>query len=234
MIRGKLVWHASDAFKATFTGDYQHQDQPSTPVTILSVANGDVTDPNDPHVFGDLYNLCISTPRKHLVINTLLPPIFNTTNGVCGPRATGSPELGGTGGAALGGAGYVSGPGGNLLLSATPRIYWNFANTQTGDIDKTYANGVSFAKNDAWGASHDRWTGLSTTRTKLKSITGYRQIKWSVGIDLDGTPESIQEVTDNQNQYQFSQRVPVARPSVQRQARVRRRPLLLQGERLRP
>ena len=202
VIRGKLVWHASDAFRATLTGDYQHQDQPSTAATVLSVANGDVTDPNDPHVFGDLYNLCISTPAT--VLNTVLPPIFNTTTGLCGPRATGSPELGGTGGAALGGAGYVSGPGGNVLLSSTPRIYWNFANTQTGDIDKTYANGVSFAKNDAWGASMTLdWT--LNDQNELKSITGYRQIKWSVGIDLDGTPESIQEVTDNQNQYQFSQ-----------------------------
>ena len=202
VIRGKLVWHASDAFKASFTGDYQHQDQPSTPVTILSVAHGDVTDPMDPHVFGDLYNLCISTPAA--VLNTVLPPIFNTTNGVCGPRATGSPELGGTGGAALGGAGYVSGPGGNLLLSGTPRIYWDLANTQTGDIDKTYANGVSFAKNDAWGVSMTLDWSLND-QNELKSITGYRQIKWSVGVDLDGTPESIQEVTDNQNQYQFSQ-----------------------------
>jgi iron complex outermembrane receptor protein len=202
VLRAKVVWHASDAFKATFTGDYEHQDQPSTPVTIMSVANGDVTDPADPHVFGDLYNLCISTPAN--VINTVLPPIFNTTNGVCGPRATGSPELGGTGGAALGGAGYVSGPGGNVLLSATPRIYWNFANTQTGNIDTTYANGVSFAKHDAWGAAMTLdWT--LNDQNEIKSISGYRQIKWRVGIDLDGTPESIQEVTDNQNQYQFSQ-----------------------------
>ncbi|HKE43837.1 MAG TPA: TonB-dependent receptor [Steroidobacteraceae bacterium] len=202
VIRSKVVWHASDNFKATFTGDYQHQDQPSTPATILSVTNGDVTDPNDTHVFGDIYNLCISTPAN--VINTVLPPIFNTTTGLCGPRATGSPELGGTGGAPLGGAGYVSGPGGNLLLSGTPRIYWNFANTQTGNKDTTYANGVSFAKNDAWGAAMTLdWT--VNDANELKSITGYRQIKWSVGIDLDGTPESIQEVTDNQNQYQFSQ-----------------------------
>ena len=200
VIRGKLVWHASDAFKFTVTGDYQHQDQPSTPATILSVTNGTVG-PTDPHIFGDLYNLCISTPAA--VLNTVLPPIFNTTTGLCGPRATGSPELGGTGGAALGGAGYVSGPGGNVLLSGTPRIYWNFANTQTGDIDKTYANGVSFAKNDVWGASLTAdWT--LNDQNEVKFITGYRQIKWSVGIDLDGTPESIQEVTDNQNQYQFS------------------------------
>ena len=201
VIRGKVVWHASDAFKLTVTGDYQHQDQPSTPVTILSVNTTPAA------IFGYAYNTCISNTAAALNAPGGVDPIFagqwNTINGVCSPRATGSPELGGTGGAALGGAGYVSGPGGNLLLSATPRIYWNFANTQTGDIDKTYANGVSFAKNDVWGTSLTAdWT--LNDQNEVKFITGYRQIKWSVGIDLDGTPESIQEVTDNQNQYQFS------------------------------
>ena len=108
----------------------------------------------DSALFGSHLQWCISTPAD--VLNAgggFLGPVMNTGEwGLCGPRAQMTPELGGTGGAALGGAGYVSGPGGNLLLSATPRIYWNFANTQTGDIDTTYANGVSFAKNDGWGA----------------------------------------------------------------------------------
>jgi iron complex outermembrane receptor protein len=32
----------------------------------------------------------------------------------------------------------------------------------------------------------------------LKSITGWRQITWNIGTDLDGLPESMQEVTDGQ------------------------------------
>jgi hypothetical protein len=92
--------------------------------------------------------------------------------GLCGPRANHTPELGGTGGAALGGAGYVSGPNGNLLLSSTPRIYWNLANTQTGDIDKTYATGPSFAKNDGWGISLQADWSLSDNMT-IRSITGF-------------------------------------------------------------
>jgi iron complex outermembrane receptor protein len=39
----------------------------------------------------------------------------------------------------------------------------------------------------------------------FKSITGARGINWKVGVDLDGLPESIQEVTDHQEQHQFSQ-----------------------------
>jgi len=200
VIRGKLLWLPSDTFEVTLTADYQHQDQSSTPATVLAV---NTTPAN---IFGFIYNTCISNTVADL--NAGVVPIFgprwNTTDGLCSARATGSPELGGTGGASLGGAGYVGGPGGNLLLSPTPRLYWNFANTDTGDIDKTYANGVSFAKNDVWGTSLTADWQLGT-ETSLKSITGYRQIKWSVGIDLDGTPEQIQEVTDNQNQYQFSQ-----------------------------
>jgi iron complex outermembrane receptor protein len=198
VIRGKLLWLPSDTFEMTLTADYQHQDQPSTPATVLSVDENAA-------FFGFIYNTCISTPAAVLDSGAFIPGInWSTTNGVCSPRATGSPELGGTGGAALGGAGYVGGPGGNLLLSSAPRLYWTFANTDTGDIDKTYANGVSFAKNDVWGTSLTADWELGSN-VNLKSITGYRQIKWSVGIDLDGTPEQIQEVTDNQNQYQFSQ-----------------------------
>src|SRR5262249_35302363 len=90
------------------------------------------------------------------------------------------------------------------IPGGTPRIFWNFDNTQTGDIDKTYSNGVSFAKNDVFGLS---FTGDWTLRDNLtfKSITGYRQIRWNVGVDLDGLPEQIQEVTDRQHQYQWSQ-----------------------------
>jgi iron complex outermembrane receptor protein len=198
VIRGKLLWLPSDTFEATFTADYQHQDQPSTPATVLSVDENAA-------FFGFIYNTCISTPKAVLDSGAFIPGInWSTTNGVCSPRATGVPELGGTGGAALGGAGYVGGPGGNVLLSDAPRLYWTFANTQTGDIDKTYANGVSFAKNDVWGTSLTLDWNLGEN-TEFKSITGYREIKWAVGIDLDGTPEQIQEVTDNQEQEQFSQ-----------------------------
>ena len=40
---------------------------------------------------------------------------------------------------------------------------------------------------------------------KFKSITAWRQINWNIGTDLDGEPESMQEVTDSQHQHQISQ-----------------------------
>jgi iron complex outermembrane receptor protein len=199
VIRGKMLWIASDNMEVTFTADYQHQDQPSTPATVLSVN----TTPDN--IFGFIYNTCINTSVADLNAGNapIFGPRWNTTDGLCSARANTTPELGGSGGASLGGAGSVGMTGSNLL-SPAPRILWEFASTDTGDIDKTYANGVSFAKNDVWGTSLTFDWDLSENTT-FKSISGYRQIKWSVGIDLDGTPEQIQEVTDNQNQYQFSQ-----------------------------
>ncbi|HEU4625829.1 MAG TPA: TonB-dependent receptor [Steroidobacteraceae bacterium] len=202
VLRGKMVWNASDTFSLTFAGDWQHQDQSATPSTVLSVQNGPA------NIFAFLYNTCISNSPAALndPVNGpaafISPVVTNTTTGVCGPRAV-VPGLS-TGGPPLAGAGYVNGPGGNLLLSNSPRIFWNFENTQTGSIDTTYSNGVSFAKNDAFGlAVTGDWQlgdGLS-----FKSITGYRQINWRVGVDLDGLPEQIQEVTDHQHQFQVSQ-----------------------------
>ena len=85
-----------------------------------------------------------------------------------------------------------------------PRLYWNYANTQTGNIDTTYANGPSFARYNAWGGSTTvDWNPAQNVT--FKSITGVRAIDWNVGVDLDGMPESIQEVTDHQKQKQYSQ-----------------------------
>ena len=202
VVRGKLLWKASDDVEMTLAADWQHQDQPSTAATVLSV------NPNTAISSAPYTTHCISTPTDVLERGrcriSFGPAMHTGEGGLCGPRATGSPELGGTGGAALGGAGYVGGPDGGQALSPTPRIYWDFAATDTGDIDKTYANGVSFAKNDGWGISLTADWDIGEDLT-LKSITGYREIDWKVGIDLDGTPESIQEVTDHQEQDQFSQ-----------------------------
>jgi iron complex outermembrane receptor protein len=202
VLRGKLLLNATDTFSLTVAADWQHQNQSATPSTVLSVQT------TPANIFGFLYNTCISNTAAALndPVNGpaafISPVVTNTATGVCGPRAV-VPGLS-SGGPPLAGAGYVNGPGGNLLLSNSPRIYWNFPNTQTGSIDKTYSNGVSFAKNDAFGvAVTGDWQlgdGLA-----FKSITGYRQINWRVGVDLDGLPEQIQEVTDHQHQYQVSQ-----------------------------
>ena len=234
VIRGKLLFLASDAVKVTFAGDWAHQNQSAIPNTDqLAIPNA---------TFSGIYNMCISTsaarlnslsmqnPADQAYISSFDPSfvpvffanqttnIFNTTNGLCAPRASGTAIPSGTGvpypgGAALGGAGYIGGPAGPFNAatagagyqgSASPRIFWNSAATNTGNIDTTYSTGPSFAKYDAFGGSGTIDVDL-TDALHFKSITGYRQIKWDVGIDLDGTPESIQEVTDQQHQYQWSE-----------------------------
>jgi iron complex outermembrane recepter protein len=239
-LRFKMLWHASDTLDATLAGDYTHENQSGLANTIRSVttSNGTTYQPpsfgllGSPSLFGNLYNMCITTPASGL------GGPFNTTNGMCGPLAVGtwngttgkfSGSGYGPGSAALGGVGAVGVPNSVLagLVSAfptvapyvhqgaggvgsviypgqVPRIYWDFANTQTGNIDTTYANGPSFAKYDSVGTSITLDWQISND-LKFKSITGWRQINWNIGTDLDGEPESMQEVTDSQHQHQISQ-----------------------------
>jgi iron complex outermembrane receptor protein len=78
--------------------------------------------------------------------------------------------------------------------------------TQTGNIDTTYANGPNYAKYDTEGVGLTGAWVLNDNMT-LKSITGYRHITWSIGIDLDGAADhgNLLTVTDKQQQQQFTQ-----------------------------
>jgi iron complex outermembrane receptor protein len=135
------------------------------------------------------------------VPNAVLQGIVATYGGVAQPN--GSFLLPGGGVVSLGAANSPFG-GSVFFPGQTPRLYWDFANTQTGDMDTTFANGPSFARYDAWGTSVTLDWNINDNM-QLKSITGWRGIKWDVGTDLDGIPESIQEVTDEQDQEQISQ-----------------------------
>ncbi len=71
VIRGKVLWKASDSVTATFTGDWTHTNQPSTASTVLQTVT---TGPNA--AFGAFYNGCIQ--------GILFAP---TAPLACGPRA---------------------------------------------------------------------------------------------------------------------------------------------------
>jgi iron complex outermembrane recepter protein len=209
-IRGKLLWNVSDKLTITTTADWTHQDQTALPYTVLAVYNGNL----GASTFSSLYNLCISNNAATLPAAIAAehgPPVFGLA--CANPRAH-VPGLS-TGGAALLGAGYVGGPAGPFnyanvaagipyLGSNSPRLYFDYAATDTGNIDTTYANGPDFARQDAFGGSVTANYELSDDLS-LKSISGYRQIAWLTGTDLDGTPETLQEVTDHQHQWQVSQ-----------------------------
>jgi iron complex outermembrane receptor protein len=70
VVRGKVLWKASDSVTATFTGDWTHTNQPSTASTPLAEITSGPT-----AVFGAFYNLCL-----------LGVPFAPTAALVCGPR----------------------------------------------------------------------------------------------------------------------------------------------------
>jgi len=224
-MRGKLLWLASDKDTVTFTADLNRQRQEALPYTVLNTYEGNLTT----STFSTLYDTCISSNAASINANVqnasaVGPGIYAFPIGSSGnagfaalcsqPRAH-VPGIS-TGGAPLLGAGYVGGPAGPYnyatyltnpsayLGSQQPRLYDYPGANQTGNIDTTYANGPDFANNDYFGfsltAQHQFNDDLS-----LKSISGYRQIAWHIGTDLDGTPETLQEVTDHQHQWQVSQ-----------------------------
>jgi iron complex outermembrane recepter protein len=224
-IRGKLLWHASDKLDWTFTADWTHQDQTALNYTILNTYFGNL----NYSTFSTLWNLCISNNAQTMPGAIAahggapppgtpgVPPSVTAVNslfaGLCSQPRAHVPGLS-VGGAPLLGAGYVGGPAGpyNInnhpgtayLGTNQPRIWFDLAATQTGNIDTTYSTGPNFARNDVFGGSATAVYHINEG-LDLKSITGYRQIKWNIGTDLDGTPETFQEVTDAQHQWQVSQ-----------------------------
>lgn len=216
-IRGKMLWKASDRLNFTFTADWTHEDQTALPYTILGVYST-----NFNSIFATMYNLCISNGPSTIAgaiqaaggPPAFLPPAKNPFPGLCSQPRAQVPGLS-QGGAPLLGAGYVGGPpgpynAGNIAKglpyagSNSPRLWFDYNATKTGNLNTTYANGPDFARQDQFGGSVTGVYNLSDDLT-LKSITGYRQIKWNIGTDLDGTPETLQEVTDAQHQWQVSQ-----------------------------
>ena len=166
---------------------------------------------------GAQYNFCISTPAALLNdpaafgAATGAPPFFSTAvGGLCGPRAQG---LGlAPGGAPLGRRG-LRGRSGALHAgrrrgkSVRPDAAHLLEPRQHGDRrhrqDLRHRPELC-ALRRLGRIDHSRlqYFGLAW---RFKSITGARGIDWKVGVDLDGLPETIQEVTDHQAQKQFSQ-----------------------------
>jgi iron complex outermembrane receptor protein len=214
-IRGKLLWNASDKLTVTFTADWTHQDQTALPYTVLGSYSGNLAT----STFSTLYNLCISnnaaSRRRHPGCNGGPPPVFANASLVnqCRISRTRSGTL--DGGAALLGAGYVGGPPGRSMPPTsrpdcrtsvrTPRAVFRLL---CSDEHGQYRHDLCQRS----GLRALRYFGGSVTAAyesddemTLKSISGYRQIKWLIGTDLDGTPGDLQEVTDHQHQWQVSQ-----------------------------
>jgi iron complex outermembrane recepter protein len=220
VVRGKLLWKASDKLNITLGADWSQEDTTALGYTVLDTFQGNLAY----STFSTLYNLCISNNAASLpgaIQANGGPPTFVGANalfaGTCAqPRAQvpgisqGAPPLLGAGyiGGPAGPYNYLNHPGTAYLGSNAPYIWWNNAAVSTGNINTTYAaDGPDFARYNLYGVSITGTYDLTDAMT-LKSISAYRQITWSIGTSLQGIPgDGIQSVTDKQHQEQYSEEV---------------------------
>lgn len=208
VVRGKLLWKASDKLNVTLSGDWSHEDTTALGYQVLGAYTGAGS------LFTSIYNTCISNNAATLPSAPLGGPPFGA---LCSQPRAHVPALGSIGAPPLLGAGYVGGPAGPFnylnhpgtayLGSSSPRLWWTAPGSyNTGDINTTYAaDAPDFAKYDVYGGA---LTGVYdwTDNLTLKSITAYRTITWKIGTALDGVPgDTFQSVTDAQHQWQVSQ-----------------------------
>ncbi|MEJ2443355.1 MAG: TonB-dependent receptor [Exilibacterium sp.] len=135
----------------------------------------------EPGPLGGLYNTCISTPVD--IIRT-----DPTLSAVCLDRS-----VVGTG---LGGVNVDNNPDNDRLPLDDRYI--------TGDPDRTYAVGSNFSQVDAWGTSLLMDWSLTDTVT-LKTITAYRELESSTGVDNSGMPMVMVDTSFHTVQEQLSQ-----------------------------
>jgi iron complex outermembrane receptor protein len=223
VIRGKLLWNASDKLHITMSADWAHEDTTALGYTVLDTFAGNVAE----STFSSLYNLCISnnaasiqgaiaagTNPPNVIFPAGVPPNIFFAGTCSQPRAQ-VPGIS-RGAPALLGAGYVGGPPGpyNYLNhpgtayagSPNPYPWWGPAAVNTGNINTTFAaDGPDFARYNLYGDAITGTYDLTDTMT-LKSITAYREITWAIGTSLQGSPgDGMQSVTDKQHQWQVSQ-----------------------------
>lgn len=200
--RGKLKWDNDSGTVVVLTGDFTDINQQTIANSVLAVtpvpgpfaglaANnvpGTAFDPSGASgfLFAGLYNFCIgATPTQIAARNA---------QNLCGPRGTAlNPSL------QLSGLGSVN-VDGNALNNRLP--YDN--RFLLSDRDVTYANGNNFSKLRNWGIA-GTVTHALTDNLEIKSITAYRQMDWSVGMDLDGSPLAILHTSFNMYQKQLSE-----------------------------
>ncbi|MGH9643540.1 MAG: TonB-dependent receptor, partial [Terriglobales bacterium] len=127
-------------------------------------------------VFGAFYNACL-----------LGVPFAPTAALVCGARNT------------------VGTPLWQANLSpSTTRLLYGPGVTNTGNIDTTYATGENFDILDSYGTGLTLDWVLDKDFT-LRSITGWRRLHWTPGLDADGSPIDFFELSFAEGQHQISE-----------------------------
>jgi iron complex outermembrane recepter protein len=200
-VRGKLKYDNGGPFKMTLSGDYSNVDQSQLANKLIATSEfvpgpfantpdrtipGTALNPgpastHNGFLFAGLYNFCISATPAQIA--------GRNAGNLCGPRS---------------GLSFNSLPG---LAGATGRTPYD-SRFVTNNIDTSYATGNNYSKLKTYGGSLILDYDLSDS-VAIKSITGYRELHWNVGMDVDGSPLNFLHTSFTMNQKQFSQEVQV-------------------------
>lgn len=203
-LRGKLLWEASPSLRVTLGGDYMKIDQSSMASSVLAVTTAvggpfgglaqnnipgtalDVVTGSSGFFFGGLYNFCIGATPEQIA--------SRNAGALCGVRGT--PVNPATILSPLASVNVDGDPNNNRLPYDNRWV--------SADKDSSYATGNSFSNMRVYGFTGTVEFDVSET-IALKSITGYRNLRWSSGLDLDNSPVAILEPSFSLSQNQFSQ-----------------------------
>jgi iron complex outermembrane recepter protein len=188
-VRGKLKYDDNGAFRATLSADYSDVDQEQLANKLIATT---------PDIYGGAFNVFAGT--YNCAIAEPVP-----TGTVCGG---GPPSFA-----------YLPAIGGLTSLFNNPTVYGVNSDSDprnnrspydnrfiTNNIDTSYANGNNYSKLQSYGGALTLEYDLTDTLS-IKSITGYRELHWNVGTDLDNSPLNFLHTSFTMNQYQFSQEV---------------------------
>jgi iron complex outermembrane receptor protein len=181
-VRGKLKYDAGSGLRATLSADYSDIDQSQLANKLIGTT---------PAVFAGTYNCAIAEP---------VPVGTNCGGGP--PSFAFLPAIGGLtsifNNPTVYGVNSDANPNNNRLPYDNRFV--------TSSLDTSYANGNNYSKLKTYGGSLTLSYDLGEN-VELKSITGYRELHWNVGMDVDGSPLNFLHTSFTMNQKQFSQEV---------------------------
>lgn len=210
-VRGKLLWDNGGRVKVTLGSDYTRIDQEATATSLIDTSanipfvfavtadrgtdfglgptalyDGASGLPPNGFNFAGLYNFCIGATAQEIAARN--------AQFLCGDRGT------------------LERPGKILPGLASVNVDGDPNNDRlplnnsfiTGDPDTTYATGNNYSKLSTFGYGATINFDL-TDSVALKSISAYRELHWSTGMDLDGTPMEMLALSFEMNQRQFSE-----------------------------
>jgi iron complex outermembrane recepter protein len=177
--RAKVVFLFTDDLKLTATGDYLNVDQPASANTVIGINNAQLGAGG----LSGVSNACL--------LGAPIGVLCTLPRGGLSPTPTPMP---------------ISQPLSGLNTDGNP--YNNYlpydSRFETGNVDTSYATGNSFSKLKNWGVSTvvDWKIGHGMN---LKWINAYRDMRWDVGMDLDGSPENVLQTSFDMIQHQTSE-----------------------------